>query len=32
LLKIPPAQRIRRGPIPMPSSGRSVPPPPNIGR
>ena len=32
LLKIPPAQRIRRGPIPMPSSGRSVPPPSNIGR
>lgn len=32
LLKIPPAQRIRRGPIPMPSSGRSLPPPSNIGR
>jgi hypothetical protein len=32
LLKIPPAQRIRRGPIPMPSSGRSMPPPSNIGR
>ncbi|TMJ47529.1 MAG: hypothetical protein E6G90_13545 [Alphaproteobacteria bacterium] len=32
LLKIPPAQRIRRGPIPMPSSGKSMPPPSNIGR
>ena len=32
LLKIPPAQRIRRGPIPIPSSGRSIPPPSNIGR
>jgi hypothetical protein len=32
LLKIPPAQRIRRGPMPMPSSGRSIPPPSNIGR
>jgi hypothetical protein len=30
LLKIPPAQRIRRGPIPMTSSGRSIPPPSNI--
>lgn len=32
LLKIPPAPRIRRGPIPIPSSGRSIPPPSNIGR
>ena len=32
LLKIPPAQRIRRGPNPMTSSGRSIPPPSNIGR
>jgi hypothetical protein len=32
LLKIPPAQRIRRGPISMPSSGRSMPPRSNIGR
>jgi len=32
LLKIPPEQRIRRGPIPMPSSGRSIPPPSNISR
>jgi hypothetical protein len=32
LLKIPPAQRIRRGPISMPSSGRSIPPPSNVGR
>jgi hypothetical protein len=32
LLKIPPAQRVRRGPIPMPSSGRPIPPPSNIGR
>ena len=30
LLKIPPAHRIRRGPIPMTSSGRSIPPPSNI--
>jgi len=32
LLRIPPAQRIRRGPIPMPPSGRPIPPPSNIGR
>jgi hypothetical protein len=32
LLKIPPAQRVRRGPIPMPSSRRSIPPPSNVGR
>ena len=32
LLKIPPAQRMRRGPIPMPSSGRSIPPPSNLSR
>ena len=32
LLKIPPALRIRRGPIPMPSSGKSIPPSSNITR
>jgi hypothetical protein len=32
LLKIPPALRIRRGAIPMPSSGKSIPPWSNISR
>jgi len=32
LLKIPPAQRIRRGPIPVPSSQGPIPPPSNVNR
>jgi H+/Cl- antiporter ClcA len=32
LLKIPPTHRIRRGPVPVLSSGRSVRPPSNINR